>query len=321
MENLSNILKTLVIIVNKRQGFLSINNSAKKVLGWSLDDLNKFFPYLTKLSANLADLETLILDLNTGSLNKKLEEISSYRKEVLISGYNFNCYIHKSVDDFVLEFTPIVYQDLSQITHEFKRPIQNIKTLIEVLIIGAKNDAQKLDEYLNKLNHEADRLATLVNDMLSFSRLDYVLNNIEKIDFNLFDLVEELFFTMDNVAKQKNISLRNLLDPSFVITGDRKIIEHAIANLFDNAIKYNVNNGYVSIYASDSGFVIEDSGLGMTKEDSKKVFDQFYRIADRLHIQGSGLGLNLVKKIITLHGWSISIESEINKGSKFKISF
>ena len=96
-------------------------------------------------------------------------------------------------------------------------------------------------------------------------------------------------------------------------------MEHAIANLVDNAIKYNQEKGFVRILEIPGGFIIEDSGLGMTADQALKVFEQFYRIPDRVHIQGSGLGLSLVKKIIELHGWSISLDSEPSKGTKFII--
>jgi len=310
----------LILILNKAQGFSFINESALISLGWSLQDLNKNFPYISKLSANLNQLENLIVSLISGDFDNQFTQGTTfYRQELVIFGHAYNCYLQKLDQDYVLELSPIIYQDLNQATHEFKRPIQNIKTLVEVLLMGAKDDPAKLDEYLNKLNSQADRLAILVTDMLSLSRLNSGFQDLQKSSVDLYDLTNSIFESLANFASTRNISLENQLPRGFKLIADKKLLEHAIANLVDNAIKYNQEKGFVRILEIPGGFIIEDSGLGMTADQALKVFEQFYRIPDRVHIQGSGLGLSLVKKIIELHGWSISLDSEPSKGTKFII--
>jgi two-component system phosphate regulon sensor histidine kinase PhoR len=319
MDEITQKLKSLILILNQSRGFSFINQSAINSLGWSLDDLNKNFPNISRLSSNLTQLEKLINSIFDGCH----ETNSSYqinRQELEIFGQAYNCYFQKLDADYVLELNPIIYQDLNQATHEFKRPIQNIKTLVEVLIMGAKNDSTKLDEYLAKLNTEADRLAVLVNDMLSLSRLNSGFQELQKSSVNLQQMIKNIFSNLANFASSKEIDLQNLIPSDFLVDADKKLLEHALINLIDNAIKYNVNKGFIKVYIVKDDLIIEDSGLGMTKDDTKKVFEQFYRIPDRLHIQGSGLGLSLVKKIIDLHGWAISVESEQGKGTKFIIN-
>jgi signal transduction histidine kinase len=320
MNEITQKLKTLILILNKTQGFSFINESALLSLGWSLQDLNKNFPYISKLSANLNQLENLIVSLISGDFDNQFTQGTTfYRQELVIFGHAYNCYLQKLDQDYVLELSPIIYQDLNQATHEFKRPIQNIKTLVEVLLMGAKDDPAKLDEYLNKLNSQADRLAILVTDMLSLSRLNSGFQDLQKSSVDLYDLTNSIFESLANFASTRNISLENQLPRGFKLIADKKLLEHAIANLVDNAIKYNQEKGFVRILEIPGGFIIEDSGLGMTADQALKVFEQFYRIPDRVHIQGSGLGLSLVKKIIELHGWSISLDSEPSKGTKFII--
>lgn len=322
MNEITHNLKSFILILSKAGGFSFINQSALNSLGWSLEDLNKNFPRISKLSSNLEQLEALIIDLLSENLNNQFNESSTIlRKEIVILGQAFNCYYQKIGEDFILELNPIVYQDLNQVTHEFKRPIQNIKMLIEVLLLGAKDDTKKLDEYLQKLNFEADRLGTLVTDILSFSRLNSGSQELNKTSLDLYALINDILESYSGFATSKNISLENLLPNSFKILADKKLLEHAVANLIDNAIKYNQESGQVKIIALSNGFAIEDTGLGMNKEQTKKVFEQFYRIPDRQFIQGSGLGLSLVKKIIDLHGWEIEIDSKPLEGTRFIINF
>ena len=322
MNEITHNLKSFILILSKAGGFSFINQSALNSLGWSLEDLNKNFPRISKLSSNLEQLEALIIDLLSENLNNQFNESSTIlRKEIVILGQAFNCYYQKIGEDFILELNPIVYQDLNQVTHEFKRPIQNIKMLIEVLLLGAKDDTKKLDEYLQKLNFEADRLGTLVTDILSFSRLNSGSQELNKTSLDLYTLINDILESYSGFATSKNISLENLLPNSFKILADKKLLEHAVANLIDNAIKYNQKSGQVKIIALSNGFAIEDTGLGMNKEQTKKVFEQFYRIPDRQFIQGSGLGLSLVKKIIDLHGWEIEIDSKPLEGTRFIINF
>jgi len=318
MNEITQKLKTLVLILNKSRGFLFINQSALNSLGWSFEDLNKNFPHISRLSSNLHQLENLVCSLTDGDLQEKLTS-SPQRQELEIFGQAYNCYLQKQDEDFILELNPIIYQDLNQATHEFKRPIQNIKTLVEVLLMGAKDDSEKLDEYLHKLNSQADRLGNLVTDMLSLSRLNSGFQDLQKSNVDLYDLTNSIFENLAGFAATKNITLQNLLPKGFYLVADKKLLEHALANLIDNAIKYNLDAGFVTVSASAGGFSVQDTGLGMSEEQAQKVFEQFYRIPDRLHIQGSGLGLSLVKKIIELHGWTISLESEPNKGTKFII--
>jgi two-component system phosphate regulon sensor histidine kinase PhoR len=209
---------------------------------------------------------------------------------------------------------------MNQSTHELKRPIQNIKTLVETLIMGAKDDENKLNEYLLKLNSEADRLGALVSDMLSLSHVINGAVDLHKVKVNFHYLVEKSFERAIERASKKNIKLINEIDQKFEIEADHKLLEHLLTNFIDNAIKYNHDNGSVFLRNTKTAFIVEDTGFGISDEDKAKVFEQFYRIKESAHIQGSGLGLSIVKGIADLHGWTIEIESELGKGTSFIIN-
>lgn len=312
-ENTYN-LHTGIIILNKDQGFVLINDSAQKILGWSEHELQKNFRDLSKLCSGLDSLAKLISKLLR---DEKLPR----RSELAIAGQFYNCYLSQDRDQYILELNPITYHDMDEATHELKRPIQNIKTLVETLIMGAKNDQVKLDEYLTKLNSEADRLANLVQDMLSLSRLINGSVDLNKVDVDVALMVDKQIEQASNRAQGKHIKLINSLNKNFILNADKKLLEHALANLIDNAIKYNRDDGTVEVVAEAGNLIIRDSGLGISDDDKSKIFEQFYRIKDRVHIQGSGLGLSLVKSIVDLHGWTIKVESKIGQGTSFVISY
>ncbi len=306
-------LNTGIIVLDSDAGKISsMNNSATKILGWDIKTLNENFHNLTKLSAGLLALTKVIKDIKSSTELKKLE--------VSINSQQYNLYLQKTKEGILLELTQIIYQDMKQTTHELKRPIQNIKTLVETLQMGAKNDSVKCDEYLSKLNYEADRLGTMVQDMLSLS---HVLSGSVALELTAIDLyarVEKLLALASSRASARNIELMNQIKKATKIFADAKFFDHMLGNLIDNAIKYNVEGGKVYIEFVDGKLIVKDTGRGIPESDLERVFEQFYRVKETQAIQGSGLGLAIVKAIVDLHEWSISIESELDQGTSFIIN-
>ncbi len=324
MESMQDKLNTALLIFDKKLGFESINKAAERILGLDLKLLKKEFE--NQKHPSLKSFLKIIYNLENGQYDEELFQLENsirhFRLEVKIDAQYFNCYISVlEKDKFVIELSQIVYQDMNQSTHELKRPIQNIKTLVETLMLGAKNDSGKLDEYLAKLNFEADRLGTMVTDMLSLSHVINGSVELHKTNCKLQTVGKKLLELAEGRAKSKKIHLVNEIDASFEFEADLKLLEHLLSNFIDNAIKYNKNDGTVYLKNTANSFIVEDTGLGISEEDKVKVFEQFYRIKDRAHISGTGLGLSIVKAIADLHGWTIEIESELGKGTQFIIKF
>lgn len=297
-----NLFTTGLILLGDDTHLKSINDSALKILGWDFETLQENWNSLGSLDPNLKNLETFI---------KKPEKKKS---EIKISQQNYQISINPNSEFCLIEIYPIVYQDLKQTTHELKRPIQNIKTLVETLIMGAKDEKSKCDEYLGKLNQEADRLGAMVQDLLS-------LNNIQNMQMNktriqAHGLIQKILENSETRAK--GIKLINEVPEDLEIFADIKLFEHLFANLIDNAIKYNRENGTV-IIGYENGIFVQDSGLGIKEEDINKIFEQFYRTQSTSHIQGTGLGLSIVKAIADLHGWTIQVQSEIGVGTRIEL--
>ena len=288
-----------------------MNNSAAKILGWDLKTLNDNWQDLTKLSAGLISFNKISRDLGSLTELKKLE--------ISINNQQYNLYLKKIPEGILLELTQIIYQDMKQTTHELKRPIQNIKTLVETLQMGAKNDPLKCDEYLSKLNYEADRLGTMVQDMLSLSHVLSGSVILELSEVDLYARIEKLLASASSRALSRNVKLINRIKKSTWIYADGKFLDHMIGNLIDNAIKYNQDNGQVIIEFIDGKLIIQDTGRGIPEAELDRVFEQFYRVKETQSIQGTGLGLTIVKAIADLHGWSIDIKSTLGQGTSFII--
>lgn len=314
-------LNTAIFQLNASGTIVLHNKAFEKLTGLSDLQLKNNAAELSQTNPYLSKLETLIKKAMAGELDEELSSSSRHQRfEIKIEGSYYNVYLEKLEEgDYLFELTQIVYQDMNQSTHELKRPIQNIKALVETLEIGAKNDKEKLDEYLMKLNAEADRLGVMVSDMLSLSHLLNGMAEINKTPVDLQVRVNKLIELAASRAAQKSVSLENKVAAGIKLEADVKLLDHVISNLVDNAIKYNKEGGSVMLSFEDNAIHITDTGLGMSEEDAIRVFDQFYRIKDRAHIQGTGLGLSIVKAIIDLHAWNISIESELGKGTSFVI--
>lgn len=325
LENKLNIedkLSTAILVFSKEKSFLSLNDSAKRILGVDLKLLNSQLNSVDH--PNLKSFLKIVSNLSSGVYDEELTELENsirhFRLEVKIDASYYNVYISiVEKENYVIELSQIIYQDMNQSTHELKRPIQNIKTLVETLILGAKDDSNKLNEYLVKLNFEADRLGALVSDMLSLSHIINGVTDLHKSEFDLHQIVEKAFERASGRAEVAKVELVNVIEPSFKVEADLKLLEHFLSNFIDNAIKYNNAHGKVYLKNTEDSFCIQDTGFGISDEDKARVFEQFYRIKESAHIQGSGLGLSIVKGIADLHGWTIEIESELGKGTSFII--
>lgn len=308
---------TGIIVFNpkKPNDFIEeLNLSALAALGidreLSSADLDKSHPNLSKLFKELLGGS---VELNYK--NKKRIELRANAK-------SFNVFITLLEDGkYLLEFCEIISRDIGKTTHELKRPIQNIKSLAESLIMGAKDDQAMLNKFLKNINEETDRLGDLVNNILQLSSLesDSVELSLQPVD--LAQLIKEIVLNLAAEASKKDIKIQVKEDSSCEVKADKNLLKHLLENLIENAIKYNKEDGEVFVEIDKNNFTVRDTGVGIPEADQLSVFEQFYRASNSSISQGSGLGLAIVKKITDLHSWKIKIKSQENQGTEFTIEF
>lgn len=212
-------------------------------------------------------------------------------------------------------------------THELRTPLSNIKAYAETLALSEVMSVEQQKEFCNIINTEATRLARLIDDLLSISRMQSGSMTLERRVTETERLLRE---TLENVRPQmtqKQITLEAHLPdklPELVVDKDK--IAVALVNLLGNAAKYTPSGGRVTMAVEVRNgqiFVhVEDTGIGISVEDLPKLFDKFYRSSDPRvqEITGSGLGLSLTHEIIRLHGGKLTVQSELDKGSKFTMT-
>lgn len=208
---------------------------------------------------------------------------------------------------------------LSDVSHELKTPLAAIKALVEALIAGdAGSDECK--EYLEDINHEIDRLNNLVVSLLTAARLEEMELKREPLRFS--EEADRTIKALQPLAGRKGIILQNNCKRDVIIHADRHMLQEVLINLVDNSIKYGIDNGYVNIGCDNGSFWVEDNGCGIPPEDINSIFDCFYRVdKSRSGEGGNGIGLFIVKRIIELHGFKISVSSKPGKGSIFTVEF
>jgi len=210
------------------------------------------------------------------------------------------------------------------ITHELKTPIAITKLNLETLLKRKLEESQQQRLIQNTIQ-EANRLNALCNNMLLASQMEAGGHHITKEEINLSELT--VACVKDFIIRYPQRIFQEAIDDDIYITGDSVLLQMAINNLIDNAIKYSPKNSVVSILLYQQQklitLLIRDQGKGIEAAEKKKIFDKFYRIGNKAtkEAKGTGLGLYLTKKIAQQHDATIFVEDNTPKGSDFTILF
>lgn len=216
---------------------------------------------------------------------------------------------------------------VANVSHELKTPLTSIKGFVETLLEGALEDKENNRSFLKIIQDHAERLNSLVDDLLSLSHLESKEIMLNKTNFNLKQQVEGIISGFRSQLRNKDIEIKNELSADISLTADKNRLEQVITNLIDNAIKFNKEKGSIKIYGEEINakvkITVEDSGMGIPEKDIPRIFERFYRVdkARSRELGGTGLGLSIVKHIVELHNGSVGVESTEGFGSKFWFIF
>jgi signal transduction histidine kinase len=214
---------------------------------------------------------------------------------------------------------------LLSITHELKTPIAAIKLYLQT-IQRRKPEADKLEQMILKSLIENERLNTLVENILTVTKMEDQAYPLNKEIFNLSEFIEDVGLKIMD-AQEKSINFEFILQPDVEFNGDKNALYIVLINLIGNAIKYSEegSNLTISLFQKngETAFSIADEGPGIAKEEKDEVFKKFYRIGNESTRtnKGTGLGLFIVKQIVQLHGGRAFVKRNKPKGSIFVCSF
>lgn len=217
---------------------------------------------------------------------------------------------------------------VANVSHELRTPLTTVKSYTETLMQGAIDDKQLAMNFLGVMDKEADRMTTLVHDLLELSRIDnkQIQLNFKKLD--LKRLVEETIEAQAIHIEKKGHKLIYETDgaPHYRINGDELRIKQILHNILSNAIKYSIDPGviHIKIFAGEHiAIQVQDTGIGIPMQDLSRIFERFYRVdkARSRKMGGTGLGLSIAKELIELHDGSIKISSKVGKGTTVTLYF
>ena len=210
----------------------------------------------------------------------------------------------------------------ANVSHELKTPLTSISGYAEIMKNGLVRP-EDISGFSERIYKEARRLITLIEDIIKLSKLDEESVELEKEDVDLYELTREIVSRLSPQASQKNIRIE-LSGESVHYHGIRQILDEMVYNVCENAVKYNYENGKVSVWAGNTlngpKISVSDTGIGIPKEHQERIFERFYRV-DKSHSKergGTGLGLSIVKHGALLHGAKVSEEG---RGTKISMQF
>lgn len=216
---------------------------------------------------------------------------------------------------------------VANVSHEMRTPLASIKGFAETLRTGAMDDENVAVEFLKSIERHTDNMTALVEDLLDLTAIESGHRAPIKEALHLEEIVPEVIKGISPVAHKQNIEVSTeLTTAGSPVSMDRRHFKQILANLLENAIKFNQERGWVKIRSTQKDETIEltvnDSGSGIPAQDLPRIFERFYRVdkARSRAMGGTGLGLSIVKHLIEANGGTISVHSSVGKGSTFTIT-
>jgi two-component system, OmpR family, phosphate regulon sensor histidine kinase PhoR len=214
-------------------------------------------------------------------------------------------------------------------SHELRTPLASLKGFVETLRGAAKDDTPARDKFLLIMQQQADRMARIIDDLLSLSRIEMRAHVIPREAVNLDGVISYVVQTLTPIAAEKSVAIDFAATASpLVVAGDRDELIQVFQNLIENAIKYGRNGGSVIIRQSTDPagravVLITDDGCGIAAQHLPRLTERFYRVnaEQSRSTGGTGLGLAIVKHVLNRHQADLQIESVVGKGSTFRVTF
>ncbi|MEZ4779773.1 MAG: ATP-binding protein [Flavobacteriaceae bacterium] len=274
--------------------------------------VKKIYNDVKLLDASTFDKQKITTDMTT--LTRQVERFAEDKKleiETLIDRENYR-----------KEF-------MGNVSHELKTPLFTVQGYILTLLDGAMKDKTVRKKYLQRANKGVERLIYIVKDLDMITKLEVGDLVLYKEDFNIVELVQNVFDLLEMKAAKKNIALTFDIDyqDSIMVHADRERIQQVLTNLIENSIKYGKNDGTTEVSIEDlikNKVIVRvtDNGEGIEKENLSRVFERFFRVdkSGSRKVGGSGLGLAIVKHLIDAHKEKIYVESQFGVGSEFSFT-
>jgi len=273
----------------------------------------------------LHDVREITTAIAEGAVSERIALPASASEEVRRMATAINGMADKASTDIaeLRRLERVRSEFVANVSHELRTPIFSVQGYLETLLDGALEDPDVSRPFLEKAYSNAMRLNALLSDLIDISRIESGELRLSFRYFNIASVLQDLVQTMEIRATQRSVHV--VLDASMsdevLVYGDKERLSQVLTNLIDNAIKYNVPNGSVTVSARKDGdevlVRIADTGIGIPQDHVARIFERFYRVdKDRSRaVGGTGLGLAIVKHILEAHQSHVHVDSDQGKGT------
>ncbi len=330
-----NQIDDLILIVDKFKNIKFFNNSAKKKFGEN--NLNKHVATLLRVPDLLQNIDLVLLKKETITMDLELSSPSfQFFKVHLFSGPTSYVDDPDSVVLFLKDLTDIIKAQrfksdfVANVSHELKTPLVSIKGFLETISGHAKDDLEAQKKFIPIMLEQADRMESLIKDLLSLSRIELEEHIQPQDKVNL----KEILSNVEDIHQKnlKSFEFKNNIKDDFFIKGDHEKLIEVFSNIIDNSIKYSEKNKKIEVNCGqgngkvigDSYTVsIKDNGIGIPTEQLPRITERFFRVdaAKSKKVGGTGLGMAIVKHIVNQHRGELEIKSETQRGTEIKVHF
>lgn len=318
-----NHLQEIIVIINKFNiitfaNIPALNFFGNKLLGQNIGSELRIPDLLDGIDQNRQDklLKKIDLEIKFPTYKYLKADIISTELENVIIIMRDYTEIKKSQDlrsDFV-----------ANVSHELKTPLTSIKGFLEVIETSAKDDPQMQKKSIKIMQAQANKMQILIDDLLLLNRIEQQEHIKHRDKVNITEVLKEVISNYSTLANKKNITIKFTNSKNdFLVKGNKEKLTVLFKNILDNAIKYSSPNTEISFEMNSKNakvsITIQDQGIGIPKKDILRITERFYRSDNgkKLKIEGTGIGLSIVKHIINQHEGELRISSMEGKGSEF----
>lgn len=273
-----------------------------------------------------ASLELAIKATNNGAFNFVPKPFTPQELKTSVENITKNLYLKRMTRKMKEEGKQIRFQFLSVLSHELKSPINAVEGYLKIM--KDKQVGDTIDDYMEMIDRSIERIKgmrSLILDLLDLTRIESGRKNRDLRSLDIMEIVRNIADSVEPLAIQKNIKVYVEGDESIIMIADKNEFEIIVNNLISNAVKYNIEGGkvFVSLRKKNDEIIlsVEDTGIGMTEDESALLFQDFVRIKNNKtkFVTGSGLGLSIAKKMVEIYGGTIEVKSQADVGSKFTV--
>jgi PAS domain S-box-containing protein len=314
---------------SKHDGYIKnhLDTGEKKIIGIGREIEGKrkdgsVFPFFLSVSnVKLKNGTTVFAGVlhDISVLKKAQKDIEDYSKKLEKTN------IELQALDKEKELSEMKSRFISMASHEFRTPLSTILSSVNLMAkYNEMNEKDKFKSHVVKVKSAIVNLTDILEFFLSVEKLDSGHYKIDAVEFDFIEFINSHIEEIRDLLKEKQRLVLQFNPNKIIVQHDKKIIRTVLQNLVTNAIKYSDEKGEIIINIQVENdtiiFKISDNGIGIPEEEQKYLFDRFYRAKNALNIQGTGIGLNIIKKYIELIGGNITFTSKINHGTTFIVS-